>query len=224
MRDASWSLADRYDAAYYATGLGEPYHRGNPAWRIFFGRVADMIVAGLAPRTALDVGCGIGFLVEELRARGVDARGIDVSEYAISQVPPALRRYCSVGSITDPIERDHDVVVCIEVLEHLPEAVAAEAVARLTERTDDVIFSSSPDDFSEPTHVNVQPEAYWVELFAARGFSPRDELDTSLIAPHAQHFRRDGAPPPPASRLRLARARLRARGLRERVRARRSAR
>ena len=49
-------LAGCYDARYYATRLGEPCHRGNPAWHTFFGRAAAAIVAELAPRAVLDAG------------------------------------------------------------------------------------------------------------------------------------------------------------------------
>ena len=44
----------------------------------------------------------MGILVERLRARGVVAWGIDISEYAISRVAPEIKDFCSVGSIIDP--------------------------------------------------------------------------------------------------------------------------
>ena len=80
-----------YDAYYYAHGCGTPYRR-DAEWLRFFGSVADRIVADIGPASALDVGCAMGFLVEALRRRGVDAFGIDVSEYAIAHVDPTQRR------------------------------------------------------------------------------------------------------------------------------------
>src|SRR6476660_8383941 len=74
---------------YYQHDCGEPYER-NETWSRFFGQVADAIVRELRPRTVLDVGCAMGFLVEELRIRGVEAWGIDVSEYAIANVHPSV--------------------------------------------------------------------------------------------------------------------------------------
>jgi len=44
----------------------------------------------LSNRSVLVVGSGFGFMVEELLARGVNAWGLDVSEYAISQTPAAI--------------------------------------------------------------------------------------------------------------------------------------
>jgi len=94
------ALAKLYDGEYYAHHLGTPYQWGDAVWQEFFGRIADVVVAKLAPRTVLDAGCGIGFLVAALRERGVEAFGIDISDYAISQVPTVIEAYCSVASVT----------------------------------------------------------------------------------------------------------------------------
>lgn len=186
--------ADLYDADYYeAYGprdeegrlLSPPYRRGVPHWQEFFGAMADTIIERLKPQTVFDAGCAIGFLVEELRTRGVDARGIDISDWAISQVPPALRPYCEVGRLTDEIDDSYDLIICTEVLEHMPGHEAEATIANVCRHTDVILFSSSPDDFEEPTHVNVQPSDYWIGLFAAQGFFRNLHHDASYVAPHA---------------------------------------
>jgi hypothetical protein len=150
----------RFDATYFATGCGLPYER-NAHWLGFFGGIADRIVRGINPRTALDASCAMGFLVEALRERGVEAYGVDISEYAISQVHPSVKPYCRLGSITEPFERRYDLIVCIEVLEHMPAAKGEQAIANFAAHTDDVLFSSTPHDFTEATHDNVQPVEHW---------------------------------------------------------------
>ena len=132
----------------------------------------------------------MGFLVEALRIRGVDARGIDVSTWAIGQVPPELRPFCSVASITDEIEGQYDLITCIEVLEHLPPSMAESAVANLCRHADTVLFSSAPDDFDEPTHLNVETTGYWAQLFAKQGFFRDFNHDASFVSPAAAIFRR----------------------------------
>lgn len=151
----------------------------------------------------LDAGCAIGFLVEELRARGVDASGIDVSEYALAQVPDALRPYCRLQPITGDLGGPYDLVTCIEVLEHLPEADAWPAVRSLCDAAAyGVLFSSSPSDFAEPTHVNVRPRQYWIGLFARAGFKRSSRFDASVVTRHALYFE----PVRPFGRLRVAAA------------------
>jgi 2-polyprenyl-3-methyl-5-hydroxy-6-metoxy-1,4-benzoquinol methylase len=203
--DEAWALAPQYDASYYAHNLGdEPCTAESPVWRAFIDQVADAIVANLAPRTVLDAGCGIGLLVRSLRERGVEAWGIDISEYAISQVPDGVRECCSVGSVTDELDRDFDLIVFIEVVEHLPPSLGRLAIENITSHTNSVLFSSTPDDFSEPTHLNVQPTEHWVEQFRQLRFVRNYDFDATVVAPHAMSFVRD-----PNTGLRRALARLR---------------
>src|SRR6476620_2014570 len=144
-----------YGAEYYRQHCGpDPYGRTQP-WIEFFAHAADMLVHSLQPRRVFDAGCAWGLLVEAFRDRGVEAWGVDLSPYAIGQVRQDLQPYCRMGSLTEPIEGSFDLITCIEVLEHMPENEAEKAIRNLCGATDTILFSSTPSDFSEPTHVNV---------------------------------------------------------------------
>jgi GT2 family glycosyltransferase/SAM-dependent methyltransferase len=185
--------ASEYGPDYFDTyGRLGPcvYTRQNPHWLKFFGDVADEIVRQLNPRTVLDVGCAKGFLVECLRDRGVEAYGFDVSEYAISEVRPDIKPYCWVGSATNGISKNYDLITCIEVCEHLSESDAQEAIRQMSVHADRILFSSTPSDFTEPTHVNVRPVIDWLRLFAQFSFTPDQVFDAGFIAPQAMLLRR----------------------------------
>ncbi|HEY6537889.1 MAG TPA: class I SAM-dependent methyltransferase [Candidatus Dormibacteraeota bacterium] len=166
-----------------------PYRCGEPVWEESFRRIATQIVARLSPATALDAGCAIGFLVQALRAQGVAAEGVDVSTWAISQVPEEVAPFCRVGSLVDELSQVYDLITCIEVLEHLPAGLASDVVANLCRNSRVVLFSSTPDRFDEVTHVNVQPSEYWVDLFARCNFYRDVDFDASFVSPHAILFR-----------------------------------
>jgi len=182
-----------FDAYYFAHCCGEPYKR-SPAWLSLFNNMAEAITRQIDPRTVLDAGCAMGILVEALRQRGVEAWGVDISQYAIQNVPPKLQPYCRLGSVVDPFERSYDLIVCIEVLEHLPPAEAERAVANLCRHSADILFSSTPLDYQEPSHFNVQPPEYWAELFARQGFFRDVDFDASFITAWAVRFRRQDDP------------------------------
>jgi SAM-dependent methyltransferase len=184
---------DLFDAHYYATGCGRPYQR-DEEWLRFFGSIADRIVNDIRPATVLDAGCAMGFLVEALRQRGVEAFGVDVSEFAIQNVHPSVQSYCCVGSITEAFPRTYDLIISIEVLEHLYPNEAEQAMANLCRHTEDILFSSTPFDREEATHFNVQPAEYWAELFARCGFFHAVDFDASFITPWAMRFRRTRQP------------------------------
>src|SRR6202522_4111183 len=99
-----------YRVDYYRSYCGSvPYDRSHPHRAQFFGNVADELIRTLRPRRVFDAGCAMGCPVEALWDRGVEASGRDVSELATSQVRTDVRSYCSVGSLTQPIEGHFDL-------------------------------------------------------------------------------------------------------------------
>jgi len=128
--------------------------------------------------------------VEALRKRGVEAYGIDISEYAIDHVHEDIKEYCWVGSVTEPLPQSYDLIVCIEVLEHLQPGESQQAIANLCQYTDDILFSSTPSDYGEATHYNVQPPEYWAESLARLSYFRDVDFDASFITAWATRFRK----------------------------------
>lgn len=179
-----------YGQEYYETQFGLPYRRNHPHWLLWFDHIARHIVEQFDPQTAFDAGCAMGFLVEKLRERGVHAYGCDVSEYAISQVHESVAQYCYRASITEPLSAYHDIIACIEVVEHLLPEDAETAIANLCSHTDRILFSSSPHDEENPMHINTQPVRYWQRLFAENGFLADLESSAGFVRPWSWWFKR----------------------------------
>jgi hypothetical protein len=185
--------SELFGAQYYAHGCGEPYER-NETWMSLFRGFAEHIARDIQPRTVLDAGCAMGFLVECLRLNGVEAYGVDISPYAIQNVHESIKPYCWVGSITDAFPQKYDLIVSIEVLEHLPPEESRTAIENICRHTDDLLFSSTPDDYVEATHFNVLPPERWAELFAHQGFYRDVDFDASFLTPWAARYRRKVEP------------------------------
>lgn len=185
--------ASDYGSWYYAHGCGAEYDPSLPHWQKFFGEVADRITTLLHPRTVLDVGCAMGMLVGSLRERGVDASGIDLSDYAISKADRRAVGHVRVGDLTEPLEGRYDLVTCVEVLEHIEPGLVDKAVSNLVTATDKILLSTTPEDFREGTHINVRPPAYWAALFADHGFHRRFDVDASFLTPWAVLLQRRDA-------------------------------
>lgn len=181
-----------YDKNYYDFygGIG-PYDRSKEEWLLFFAKIADGIKEKINPKKVLEIGCAKGFLVEALRDRGIDAFGIDISDYAISQVRSDIRDFCSVMSATEPFKDSYDLIICMEVLEHLSDEEGYKVIENICTHTRDVIFSSSPSyTHPDPTHHNVRPKEYWIRRFAENGFALDYRFDAFFIAPHAMRFKK----------------------------------
>jgi hypothetical protein len=68
------------------------------------------------------------------------------------------------------LARRFDLVMSLEVAEHLPEACAETFVASLTSLGDVVLFSAAIPGQGGTHHVNEQWPEYWTELFGKHGF------------------------------------------------------
>ncbi len=178
-----------FDEYYFAVGCGRPYQR-DQEWLDFFDGIAERIVRDISPKSVLDAGCAMGFLVEALRDRGVDAYGLDISEYAIGQVREDIKPFCWVGSITEPLENSYDLIVTIETFEHLTHHEVETAIQNMVNSSADLLFSSTPSDYDEPTHINVQSPDYWVELFARHEYYRDIDYDLTYITDWAMRFRK----------------------------------
>ncbi|MFS0516260.1 glycosyltransferase [Nostoc sp. UIC 10607] len=187
-----------YNENYYLGMVpGIPYDRTANAghWLRFFNAVADKLVNYVSPTSVLDVGCAKGFLVEAFYNRGIFVHGFDYSEYAISCVRVDLKPYVFVASAADSsafkkAQHQYDLITCIEVVEHMPRHEALDAIKNMCQYAKVVFFSSTADDFAEPTHLTVLPRINWLKIFLDNGFIPDYNFNIYDLVPHGILLRR----------------------------------
>jgi SAM-dependent methyltransferase len=127
-------------------------------------------------RSALDVGCGVGTWLEELAGHGVtEILGVD-GEYVPAEYMRIPADRFRVHDLREPLNLDRrfELVVCLEVGEHLPEAAAATLVESLVAHGDVVLFSAAIPYQGGAGHVNEQWPSYWAGLFRRHRLEPHD--------------------------------------------------
>jgi SAM-dependent methyltransferase len=149
----------------------EEFFAGTRAANRYADAFADFLSGEYAPRSVLDIGCGDSLLLAALAARGVDAFGVDGSTAAVRAAPG--RTFVFKADLTQPlvVNRFFDLVLCIEVAEHLPPkfgdiivgSIAAHARAG-------IIFSAAHPGQGGEDHLNEQPLEYWLEKFRSHSF------------------------------------------------------
>lgn len=122
------------------------------------------------PRKVLDCGCATGILVHAFRKIGVDAWGIDISEWAINHPDhPDVAPYIQVGDIRDlPYEDDEfDLVMSLQTIEHIPEVPVKSPWVKWN-MLDRYPFLPI-DTFCEKDVIGINPltelELAWLEMF-----------------------------------------------------------
>jgi SAM-dependent methyltransferase len=169
-----------YEKLYAADKYLEDYLR--PERIAFYEEVAEAALS-VAPAHVLDVGCGSGHLLRELADRRPDLElvGFDHAKSAIArtrEIVPEARAF--VGSIYKVRAGRHfDLVLCVEVLEHLndPETALRTLVEHC--RPGGTILITVPDgDLDEwEGHVN-----FWNERELAAMLKPLGRADVQRIS------------------------------------------
>jgi len=110
--------------------------------------VAALLVTSFAPRAALEVGCATGLLVKALRGYGVAAEGFDFSQWCIDHADPQVRGLVRWGDVLqlEPAAAGCDLVLALDVLEHLPPEKVPQAIGNLAAalRPGGIVFAVIP--------------------------------------------------------------------------------
>lgn len=122
--------------------------------KTFAGRLdwlAKFIQPGKSGK-ALDVGCALGFFLDEAHKRGWNVQGLDVSGFAAQSTQERFGYEARHGTFLelDYPEGEYDLVSMWDVIEHVPDPKAhIEKIARLL-RTGGVFTLATPDVGSLP--------------------------------------------------------------------------
>ncbi len=163
--------------------LSPPYDRGfferlQPGSTRSAAAIVPILLNLIAPRSVVDVGCGQGAWLASFRQHGVDdVFGIDGSwvDPRSLDIPPDRFKSADLSE-TLSLDRRFDLVMSLEVAEHLPPTSAETFVRSLTELGAVVLFSAAIPHQGGVVHLNEQWPEYWAALFGRFGYTPIDCL------------------------------------------------
>ena len=140
--------------------------------------VLPLVQALLQPQSVIDIGCGVGTWLSVWRELGVDdLLGVDGDYVKRDRLEIPGEQFLPFD-LNQPLQlnRKFDLVMSLEVAEHLPSENAAGFVATLAQLGAVILFSAAIPQQGGTHHVNEQWPEYWVRLFAKHGFVPLDYL------------------------------------------------
>ncbi|MDX6609087.1 MAG: hypothetical protein QOF85_1012 [Solirubrobacterales bacterium] len=134
--------------------------------------VVPLLCELFEPNSVVDVGCGTGEWLAEFLGHGVDdIHGLDGPWVDPSRLSIDPARFEAADLSAPPkVGRRFDLVISLEVAEHLPERAAGPFVEYLTSLGDIVAFSAAIPFQGGTNHLNEQWPGYWSALFAERGY------------------------------------------------------
>jgi SAM-dependent methyltransferase len=144
--------------------------------------VAPLILKHYRAKSVADIGCGRGAWLTEWRRAGVaDYIGVDgdyVDQDALLISPGRFVMH----DLTKPFDigRMFDLVVSLEVGEHIEPGDTETFVDNLCRHADAILFSAAVPGQGGVLHVNEQEYAFWRQRFSARGYRLFDFVRPTL--------------------------------------------
>jgi 2-polyprenyl-3-methyl-5-hydroxy-6-metoxy-1,4-benzoquinol methylase len=191
---------EKYDKNYYLknhiNALNSPF---GCLVKLYYRYIASYIMARPANLKkgdkVLDIGCGVGILVNQFNRLGYNGTGVDVNREAIknSIFPSKCVLTKTTGKLDFP-DNNFDLVVSREVLEH----IAEENIDQCIKEWDRVskgkmihiiaVSERGPSAVDDPAHINVQDVNWWVGRFKKHGYKAIRQPQKLFLSP----FGREG--------------------------------
>jgi hypothetical protein len=143
--------------------------------------VTGAILELLGPESLFDVGCGRGAHLQTAAKRGVLAVGCEGSAIGVGLCPPEAIVFQHDLRVPLAMNRRFDVVMCIEVAEHIParwSRTLIHTVGSLAETF--VVFSSPPPGTVGDDHINCRSASFWDGLMEEERFRRDVSLTNAL--------------------------------------------
>ncbi|HMJ89676.1 MAG TPA: methyltransferase domain-containing protein [Candidatus Acidoferrum sp.] len=185
--NVSWSRYLRNGAGRRLSQLGE---RLGQQWLIYNRFVmrqfhdealfnAPLVVPALMTmfsntRTVLDVGAGSGAFAAEFQRRGVRAIALERSSHGLALARKQgvdARKFDLIHTPPVAVGEKADLVYSFEVAEHMPPFLGDALIKFLAGFRCPVVFSAAHPNQGGTGHINEQPREYWIQKFAAHGFT-----------------------------------------------------
>lgn len=131
------------------------------------------------PSSVLDLGCGVGYWIkvwkDEMKVD--DVLGVEGS-YVTEDMFYLDKKYLRNEDLKRPLDlgRKFDLVMSLEVAEHIEEKYADTFIENLVNSGDVILFSAAIKGQIGTYHINEQMPEYWAAKFARRNFVAVDYL------------------------------------------------
>jgi SAM-dependent methyltransferase len=158
------------------TCYNKDFYDMHTGWTDDYERFAALLLVHFKFKSVIDLGCGNAYIVSLLEKCGREVVAMDGSEHAQGYADNVV---VHTFDLTRPIVEFpfvspmpmFDLVLCLEVAEHLPPEAADTIVKSISDVARNyVVFSAAEKGYGGTDHLNEQPKEYWREKFEARGF------------------------------------------------------
>lgn len=163
-----------YSEEYYAKRQNDPFRSESH-------EIVDTLIKQFQPDSVIDFGCAIGTYLERFEQRNVRIHGVEGNSAAFNHavVSTEFLEQHDLRQPYNPTEY-YDLVLSVEVAEHIPERYSKTFVQTLAKSGDTIVMTAAPPGQGGTHHVNEKTPDFWIELFKQQGME-YDRETTELL-------------------------------------------
>lgn len=161
---------------------GDKFQRGQRTKPYIFGKeILPILIKHFVIKSIIDIGSGnCGFLKAAIEIGITDVIGVDGS-YIKDLMIPKKQFIAYDLKYLFASNREFDLVVSLEVAEHINETFAMTFIETLTGLGDTILFSAARVGQGGVNHVNCQPPEYWEKKFNILNFVKLSNFNIQAI-------------------------------------------
>jgi glucosyl-dolichyl phosphate glucuronosyltransferase len=147
--------------------------------------IVPIILEVFDAKSVIDIGCGVGAWLHHFQKCGVteiygyDANDLPAPKYFIDK--KHIKANSNIASQDFKIAEKSDLLICLEVAEHLPADVSDHFLKNLCCASPVIIFSAALPGQTGVNHINEQPPWYWRNKFNKLGYIEIDFLRSRIL-------------------------------------------
>ncbi len=153
-----------YDASFYdSSGFAKTPYTAE--------KIASYLFERYQPTSVMDFGCGTGNYLVQFAQKGCQVLGVEGSQAGVQRVPESVTAIHF--DLREPLltNKRFDLVMSIEVAEHIPHKYSSVLVASICRHAKElIVFTAAPPNAPGEDHINCQERPYWDRLFEKHGF------------------------------------------------------
>lgn len=181
-----WNYTEDDVRAIYAGGYHDErgYSRDDAEQLAIKVAHAEFVWRHASPGKIVEAGCSNGELVRQLRGKGADAWGFDITSDLDRIAYPDVRPYLRTGSLLEPPYSSSDgfgTLVAVDVFEHIPRRRVRDLVRALDSLgVNTLVTLINHISVNDPGHISLYPLSWWQwKLWPTFRLRPEAELDRS---------------------------------------------
>jgi 2-polyprenyl-3-methyl-5-hydroxy-6-metoxy-1,4-benzoquinol methylase len=137
--------------------------------------ITKMMLRLFHPRSVLDVGCAYGYITNRIKQG--HSYGIDISNYAIKEARMTNKLLLASGTHIPFKNNSFDLVICVEVLEHLTEEEIMLTLSEIGRVGKGTVYMSTPSaekqnylEDDDDTHITFWKRNKYIEICTELGW------------------------------------------------------